>query len=73
MSNSPTAIARPHLDAALSEAKAQGLDKDALYRSMLSLIVSKYLEYRTVRDVRSELHFLADNCDPEQDFEFMRP
>lgn len=73
MSVNTTTIARTHLDGALSEAKAQGFDKDALCRAMLSLIISKYLEYRSVRDVRSELHFLADNCDPEQDFEFMRP
>lgn len=70
---SVTTIARNHLVAALAEAKSEGLDTDALCRAMLALIVSKYLEYRPVRDVQSELHFLADNCDPEQDFEFMRP
>jgi hypothetical protein len=40
---------------------------------MLGHVVSKYLEYRSVKDVQSELHFLADNCDPDTDFEFMRP
>jgi len=39
----------------------------------LSLVVSKYLEKRSVEDVRSELNFVADNCDPETDFIFMRP
>jgi hypothetical protein len=73
MSLTITAIARDHLTAALSAAKSQGLDQDALCRAMLALVVSKYLEYRTVRDVQSELQFLADNCDPERDFEFMRP
>ncbi len=67
------AIASRHLDAALAEATAAGLDKDALYPAMLGHVVSKYLEYRSVKDVQSELHFLADNCDPDTDFEFMRP
>jgi hypothetical protein len=40
---------------------------------MLGLVVSKYLESRGVSDVQSELHFVAENCDPETDFMFMRP
>jgi hypothetical protein len=73
MSMTATTIARSHLESALSDAKSHGFDTDPLCRAMLALIVSKYLEYRTVRDVQSELQFLADNCDPERDFEFMRP
>lgn len=68
-----TSIARGHLEAALKDANSRGFDTDTLCRAMLALIVSKYLEYRTVGDVQSELHFLADNCDPECDFMFMRP
>jgi len=40
---------------------------------MLGLIVSKYLEARTVADVQSELRFVAENCDPDTDFVFIRP
>lgn len=66
-------IARRHFDAALQEAEAADLDQDGLCRSLLSLIVSKYLTTRDVADVQSELRFVADNCDPETDFMFMRP
>jgi hypothetical protein len=66
-------IANSHLTAAIVEAEACNVDIDGLCRSLLGLIVSKYLETRTVADVRSELHFIAENCDPETDFMFMRP
>ena len=66
-------IARRHFGAAIAEAVAAGHDPDALARQMLGLVVSKYLEKRPVDDVRSELIFVAENCDPETDFVFMRP
>jgi len=66
-------IANRHLTAALSDAKAEGVDTDALCRSLLGLIVSTYLETRSVADVQSELRFIADNCDPDTDFAFLRP
>jgi hypothetical protein len=66
-------IANRHFTAALTDAKAEGVDPDALCRSLLGLIVSTYLETRSVADVQSELRFVADNCDPDTDFAFMRP
>jgi hypothetical protein len=66
-------IAQRHFAAALKEADAAGVDHDGLCRSLLGLIVSKYLATRGVADVQSELRFVADNCDPETDFMFMRP
>jgi len=66
-------IASAHFAAAISEAEANGSDRDGLYRSLLGLIVAKYLESRTVADVQSELRFIAKNCDPDTDFMFMRP
>jgi len=66
-------IASRHFSAALTEAKAASIDNDSLCRSLLGLVVAKYLETRSVSDVQSELHFLADNCDPDADFAFMRP
>jgi hypothetical protein len=50
-----------------------GFDGDATARYMLGWVISKYLEYRTTDDVRSELLFLADNFEPDTDFVFMRP
>lgn len=67
------AIARYHLDAAVADAGAAGIEPDVLCRSLLGLIVSKYLETRSVADVQSELRFIAENCDPGTDHIFMRP
>ena len=66
-------IAKLHFVAAISDAEAAGVDHDSVCRSLLSLVVSKCLENRNVADVQSELRFVADNCDPETDFMFMRP
>jgi len=70
---SATEIAKLHFSAAIAEAEAVGLGHDSVCRSLLGLVVSKYLENRSVSDVQSELRFVADNCDPETDFMFMRP
>ena len=51
-------IAKRHFAAAISDAGAAGVDKDSV---------------RNVADVQSELRFVAENCDPETDFMFMRP
>jgi hypothetical protein len=70
---SASEIANTHFSAAMAAAQATGIDQDGVCRSMLGLVVSKYLETRSATDVQSELHFLADNCDPDTDFAFMRP
>jgi hypothetical protein len=66
-------IAKRHFSAAIAEAEAAGLGHDSVCRALLGLAVSRYLESRSVADVQSELRFLADNCDPDTDFAFMRP
>jgi hypothetical protein len=66
-------IAELHFEAAISAAEAANLGVDAVCRALLGLVISKYLQSRTVSDVRSELHFVAENCDPDTDFMFMRP
>ena len=70
---STTEIAQRHFSAALADAEANGQGADSVCRAMLSLVVAKYLESRAVSDVQSELRFVADNCDPDTDFMFMRP
>lgn len=67
------AIARQHFDAAILEATKAGLDPEAVARHTLSLVIARYRETRSIADIRSELLFLADNCDPDTDFVFMRP
>jgi hypothetical protein len=66
-------IADRHFTAAIAEAEANGLGVDSVCRSLLGLVVSQYLATRGVEDVQSELRFVADNCDPDTDFMFMRP
>jgi hypothetical protein len=70
---STTEIAQRHFTAAIADAEASGHGADSVCRAMLSLVVAKYLESRSVADVQSELRFVADNCDPDTDFAFMRP
>ena len=70
---SASEIAKLHFEAALSAAEAANLDVDSVCRAFLSLVVSMYLQSRTVLDVQSELSFVAENCDPDTDFMFMRP
>jgi hypothetical protein len=66
-------IARKHFGEAIDEAVRAGLDPEAVARYTLSLVIAKYRETRSVEDVRSELSFLAENCDPDTDYVFMRP
>jgi hypothetical protein len=40
---------------------------------LLGLVISKYLETRSVADIQAELRFIAENCDPDTDLMFMRP
>ncbi|MDB5655432.1 MAG: hypothetical protein JWQ94_3045 [Tardiphaga sp.] len=70
---SATEIAKLHFAAAMTAADAAGIDSDSVCRTLLGLVVAKYLENRGVADVQSELRFVADNCDPDTDFMFMRP
>jgi hypothetical protein len=70
---SASEIANRHFAAAITEASTTGQDSDGVCRALLGLVVNKYLETRSVADVQSELRFLADNCDPDTDFAFMRP
>ena len=48
---SATEIATRHFSAAIAEAQTAGLGHDSVCRSLLSLVVSKYLENREVADV----------------------
>jgi len=70
---SATEIAERHFSAAMTESERVGTGNDAVCRALLSLVVAKYLESRALPDVQSELRFVADNCDPDTDFAFMRP
>jgi len=70
---SATEIAKRHFSAAVAEAEAAGLGHEGVCRALLGVVVTKYLESRNVADVQAELRFVAENCDPDSDFMFMRP
>ena len=66
-------IARKHFAAAITAAKAEGQDLDAVARNMLAAAIASMLERRSVADVRAELLAAAENVDPDTDYMFMRP
>jgi hypothetical protein len=66
-------VAQRHFSAAVDEAGTTGIGHEAVCRALLSLVISKYLETRSVADIQAELRFIAENCDPDTDFMFMRP
>jgi hypothetical protein len=66
-------VAQRHFSAAIDEAETSGLGHEAVCRALLNLVISKYLETRSVADIQAELRFIAENCDPDTDFMFMRP
>jgi hypothetical protein len=70
---SANAIARKHFEAALAEAKAEGVPADILARYTLSLVVRAFLGTRPLGDVKAELIAAAENADPDTDYLFMRP
>ena len=69
---SATEIAERHFSAAMAEAErpGTGLTASAARCSVSSSQISREPE---LADVQSELRFVADNCDPDTDFMFMRP
>ena len=57
----------------LAESRAAGIPDDVIGRLVIDQVVSLWRESRSLADITSELSFLAENVDPDADFEFMRP
>lgn len=66
-------IARTHLAAALTQARAAQIPDDVTGRAFLEKILDLYRETRSPEDIASELQFHAENLDPDGDQVFMRP
>lgn len=64
---------REQLELLLEQGKAQGHDELMLLRAMLSVVVERSKQCRTLDDLANELVFLADNLDDGRDYAFMRP
>ena len=66
-------LVRSHMRALIEAADAQNIPRDVLGRMLLSEVTGLWLDVRPWQDVGAELRFVADNLDPEADFEFSRP
>lgn len=66
-------IARKHLEAALAEAAAAGVDEELLLRALLGSVSEAYRSCRGPDDLREVLQFQLNNAQGDEDYEFMRP
>jgi len=57
----------------VAEARETGIPDDVIGRLVLDQVVSLWRRGRSIQDITSELTFMADNVDPDTDYEFMRP
>ena len=62
-----------HVAALLEEAAAAGIPRDVIGRLLLHEAITLWKRERSDDDIQHELRFVADNLDPNADFEFMRP
>lgn len=69
----PSQLAKKHVAAAMAEAAATPVDRDATIRAILSEVVHAFLENKPLAEVQRELRDAADHADPNEDFTFMRP
>lgn len=69
----PSQLARKHVAAALAEAAAMPVDRDATLRAVIAEVVHAFLETKPLAEVQRELRDAADHADPGEEFAFMRP
>ena len=62
-----------HLDALMAEVRDKGIGTDNVGRLLLQAVVELWMQERNIEDIASELEFAAENLDPDNEFEFMRP
>ena len=66
-------LVQRHVEALIEAAAAAGVPADVAARLLLQEVVEIWKRDRPLDDISSELKFVADNLDPDTDFEFMRP
>ncbi len=66
-------LVQRHVEALIEAAAAAGVPADVAARLLLQEVVEIWKRDRSLDDISSELKFVADNLDPDTDFEFMRP
>ena len=66
-------LVQRHVEALIEAAATAGVPADVAARLLLQEVVEIWKRNRSLDDISSELKFVADNLDPDTDFEFMRP
>lgn len=66
-------IVKRHVSALIEETKASGTPTDVVGRMLIQEAIELWNAERDWQDIASELKFMADNLDPDLDYEFMRP
>lgn len=71
--SSDSELVERHVSALRDEARAAGVPTDVLGRMLVQQAIGIWKAERDWRDIARELQFIADNLDPDTDYEFMRP
>ena len=66
-------VAKEVMAQAIERAAAEGYDEQQLARGLMSEVINVYKRARSHEDIASELAFLADNLNDDEDYAFMRP
>ena len=66
-------IVTRHMSEILADAEAAKVPADLIGRELINQVIDIYRQTRSIDDIASELSFLAENLDPDQEYAFMRP
>ncbi len=73
MSSSDRKFVNSHLEVLFQEAKQQAIPEDVVGRLLVSAAIGVWRNNRTIEDIASELNFIVENLDTDQQYPFMRP
>ncbi|HEM47127.1 MAG TPA: hypothetical protein ENO23_08795 [Alphaproteobacteria bacterium] len=71
--SSDSEIVQRHVAKLREEAEAAKIPSDVLGRLLVQEAIEIWKARRDWPDIARELNFIADNLDPDTDYEFMRP
>jgi len=66
-------VVRRHFASLVQEARGHGTPDDVIGRLVLNEVIELWKEQRGIEDIAGQLKFIADNLDPDLEYEFMRP
>lgn len=71
--STPAEIAHNAVQDGLAKLADARQSEDAYARSLINEAIGIYLKTRSADDIATELEFLAENLDDDQEYTFMRP